>query len=883
MKSALRKTFRVLLTLFALASFGAIFSLAAIYLYLSPNLPSVKSIRDVRLQTPLRVYSSDGLLIGEFGEKRRRPIKLENVPQAFIDALLAAEDRDFYSHKGVSIRGLARAVTELITTGEKGSGGSTLTMQLTRNVFLSLDIKFVRKFNEILLSLKLERELTKDEILELYVNYMFLGKRAYGIQAAAEVYYGTELSELSLAQLAMIAGLFQGPSTQNPIINPVRALERRNWILRQMYSLELVDKQQFESALAEPITAEYHGSRLDISAPYVAELAREKAIRTFGLKAYTDGYRVITTVNSEMQLAAQEAVVNGLMSYDKRHGYRGPELKLPMEQAPLALIREIEAEAVTNGTNSNENTITPPDSKPISTDHEPIAQQTEDSPAWQLTLNEIPSYAGLAPGVVLFVEDKRAHVLLKEGKRITLEWEDGLSSARPYINENARGASPQSASEVVSVGDVIRVRLNDELRWQLSQIPEVQAALVALKPKNGAILSVVGGFDFYENQFNRATQAYRQPGSGLKPFIYSAALENGMTAASIINDSPVVLEDAGYEGTWRPKNDGNKFYGPLRLRKALYLSRNLVSVKLVKDHLGIEKTRSALARFGFNPKALPSDVTLSLGNASVTPLELGTAWAAFANGGYKVGAHLIARIYDNDGRIIYEAFPDSVCNDCDESPADNTPESANTASDDQSPLVDTQLDPAIDPDTFKLPTTLKRALGWLEPADYPRAPKVMNDQIAFIMDSVLKDVITRGTGTRARVLNRPDLAGKTGTTNGPVDVWFSGYNQDIVATTWVGFDQNKELGNNEFGSTAALPIWIDFMKTALKSSPIQSRIQPPGIVSIKIDLDTGERAQIDDPDAEFEYFRSEYVPEEKAESAVQSEGRPLEALSEDIF
>ena len=887
MKPALKKTFVALFAFFILGCSSLILGAAAIYLYLSPNLPSVESIRDVRLQTPLRVYSADGKLIGEFGEKRRRPVKIEDVPQPFIDALLAAEDFEFYSHRGVSIKGLARAVTELIATGRRGSGGSTLTMQLTRNVFLSLERKFIRKFNEILLSLKLERELSKDEILELYVNYMFLGKRAYGIQAAAEVYYGKDLQELSLAQLAMIAGLFQGPSTQNPIINPTRAIQRRNWILRRMHKLELIDQDTFDAAFKEPLVARYHGSQLDAKAPYVAELAREKAIRSFGLKAYTEGYRVITTVDSELQLQAQKAVINGILAYDKRHGYRGAEQNLG--ELPSVTV-SITATATATAKPENKDNVGSADNIANTESSENI-EKTEsdiDFSSWLSILEDIPSYANLEPAAVVEVEDTRAKLLLKSGELAYLKWDDGLSSARPYVNEDVLGAKPQSASEVLSTGDVIRVVLSDEGRWTLSQLPDVQAALVALNPNNGAIRSIVGGFDFYQNQFNRATQAYRQPGSSLKPFLYAAALEQGMTPATLINDAPIVLQDAGIEDTWRPKNDGDKFYGELRLRKALYLSVNLVSIRILQD-TGIGNTRRTMQRFGFDSERLPRDLSLALGNSSVTPLELATAWAAFANGGYKVGAHLIQRVYDNDNTIVYESFPDSVCGDCESTENDAT-EMTKTSTETfpSSQLGEIGEEPEIDDTSFsttafELPVDLKRALGWLNPEDYPKAPKIMDDRVAFLMDSILKDVVKRGTGRKARELNRPDIAGKTGTTNGPIDVWFSGYNKDLITTAWVGFDQNTNLGNGEFGSTAALPIWIEYMQEALKTSKVEPRNQPPGIVTVRIDPETGKRASIGDPDAIFEYFRSELAPELDASIDLETNNSSLETITEGIF
>lgn len=844
MNKTLKRTFFISLICILVAVSGAAIALSASYLYLSPNLPSVESIREVKLQTPLRIYSTDGKLIGEFGEKRRIPTKLENIPEFLIGALLSAEDADFYSHSGVSLRGLARAASELIITGERGSGGSTLTMQLTRNVFLSLEKKFIRKFNEILLSLKLERELTKDEILELYLNYMFLGKRAYGVQAAAQVYYGKELSELSLAQQAMIAGLFKGPSVQNPIVNPERAIERRNWILGRMATLGYINEQELELAKSEAVTAEYHGNQLEFHAPYVAELAREKAIRTFGLEAYTEGYQVYTTIASELQDSAQRAIVKGLDAYTERHGYLGPEQQLELPE----LVDEGALQALSE------------------------------------KILERPQIGNSQPALVLEVGDNHAELLLGSSELVTLTWENGLSDARRYLSENTRTSRPATASDVVNPGDIIRIKLNEEGIWQLTQIPKAQAALVSIDPDNGAILAMVGGYDFNASNFNRATQAYRQAGSSLKPFIYATAIENGLTPATLINDSPIVVKDADYEGTWRPKNDGDKFYGPMRLRKGLYLSRNLVSIRLLQQ-MGIRTATDALTRFGFSKSALPRDLSLALGNSSVTPLDMATAWAIFANGGYKVDAHLIHRVTDLEGNIVYEALPKSVCVDCDnETESDEAALPARLATSiGESDAEIGESDADFDEGIFEFPINLKRMLGLLEPRDYPRAPKVLDDQVSFLMDSILKDVIQRGTGRKARSLNRADLGGKTGTTNGPNDAWFSGYSRDIVTTTWLGFDQNTPLGNSEYGGSAALPIWIDFMKIALRDRPAKTRPQPPGIVAVKIDADTGERARIDDPDGIFEYFRMENVPKLQEDSGTDSNEVFDNYYSEDIF
>ncbi|WP_370979927.1 penicillin-binding protein 1A [Agaribacterium sp. ZY112] len=832
MNSNYKKLLTTLATLALLASTACVLGLAAIYLYLSPGLPSVESIRDVRLQTPMQIYSSDGALIGEFGEKRRTPVTLNEVPQPFIDALLAAEDADFYSHNGVSFRGLARAVTELLLTGERGSGGSTLTMQLTRNVFLSLDRNFIRKFNEILLSLKLERELSKDEILELYVNYMFLGKRAYGIQAAAEVYYGKSLSDLSLAQLAMIAGLFQGPSTQNPIVNPTRAVERRNWILRRMLELNKIDKDAYQLATTELVTAKYHGSQLDARAPYVAEMARDRAVRSYGRKAYTEGYKVYTTINASMQVAAQKAVSKGLLAYDKRHGWRGAEQNL----------------------NNKDDTQLPPEKR---------------NAQWLEQLQEISDFVGLLPAVVTDINEQQVELLNKKGETVQLVWEQGLNKLRPYITESTTGPAFKTIYELFEIGDVVRIQQQKDKSWQLSQVPEAQAALVALKPNDGSILAIVGGLSFYQSNFNRATQANRQPGSNFKPFIYAAALESGMTAATLINDSPIVFDDQQLEGAWRPKNDGNKFLGDIRLRKALYLSRNLVSIRILKQ-LGINKAIKTVSRFGFDAKALPRDLSLALGTHAVPPIDMATAWAGLANGGFKVNAHMIDRITDTDGTIIYEALPQVVCRECSSAPHE---EQASK----ESPTEAEEWHDWLD-----LPVELKRSLGWLETSDYPEAPRILDPQVAFILDDMLKDVIRRGTGRRARALERNDLAGKTGTTNGPTDAWFSGYNPDVITTAWVGFDNNSPLGNREYGGSAALPIWMDFMRVALQGSPDKARKQPTGIVTVRIDPETGKRARTGDPDAIFEFFRAENVPE-FGEDNQETPEAALETFTEELF
>ncbi len=843
--------------------------LAGFYLYLSPTLPAVSSIKDYRLQTPLRIYSADYKLIGEIGEKRRIPISFDQIPQNFHNALLAAEDADFYSHNGVSIKGLLRAAGQLVLTGRKGSGGSTLTMQLTRHIFLSLRQTFSRKFNEILLALRIEKELSKEEILELYVNFMFLGKRAYGIEAAAEVYYGKSINELSLAQHAMIVGIFKGPSTLNPIANPQRAQERRNYILGRMLKLELIGEEDYQVAINEPVTAKYHGSKIDFDAPYVAEMARQHAIDLFGNDAYTDGYSVVTTIRSDLQERAQKAVIDGILEYDQRHGYRGVEMNL------LGAIESAKGEKSEDSQTS-----------------EVLKINTSE---WVDVLKTIQTYGGLKPVAVTKISEDKITVLDENATLTDILWENGLSSASPYINEDVVGATPNSPADVVKFGDVIRIREVNEGEWHLSQLPEAQASLVALSPENGAIISLVGGFDFSFSNFNRAIQAKRQPGSNFKPFIYTAALEHGFTPATIINDAPIVFDDSQLESTWRPENSSDKFYGDTRLREALYRSINLVSIRVL-ERMGIRNAIQSLEKFGFNPEELPKDLSLALGTHAVTPLDVATGYAIFANGGYRVDSFVVDKIYNYDEELVYQAMPLTVCRECEEDEQEEPAEDL-ANSDDIDPVnlpeaeiasIEKPEEPVFDTDyefigdSFAIPIKTKQKLNILTTKDFPQAPRVIDEDVAFIIDNMMKDVVRRGTGYKARqALKRPDIAGKTGTTNGPVDAWFSGYHPNIVASTWLGFDLNSLLGRREFGGTGALPIWIDYMKLALADQPIVNRIQPQNIVSVRINPETGKRARVGDPDAVFEFFRTENVPEFDEDPEID----PFEeeTIAEDLF
>jgi len=787
-------------------------SISGAFLYLSPNLPSVDSLRSIQLQIPLRVYSADDKLIAEFGEMRRSPIRFDDIPQAFIHALLAAEDDNFANHYGVDITGLMRAATQLLKSGQIQTGGSTITMQVAKNYFLTSERSFSRKINEILLALQIERELSKNEILELYVNKIYLGNRAYGIEAAAQVYYGKPISELSVAQLAMIAGLPKAPSAFNPLVNPARSKERRDWILGRMYRLGSLDESSYRQALAEPETARYHGATPELDASYIAEMARAEMVGRFGSAAYTDGFRVYTTVSSERQIAANNALNSGLIEYDQRHGYRGPEANL--------------------------------------------ANAPRDT--WLQELAKYRSLSGLQPAAVTQVEASGILVITRNGQEHTVSW-DSMKWARPYLGINSMGPRPQRPADVVKVGDVVRIRWQDEAAV-FSQVPQAQAALVSLDPEDGSIEALAGGFSFGQSNYNRAIQAKRQPGSSFKPFIYSAALDAGYTAASLVNDSPIVFVEQGMDRIWRPKNDNNTFLGPIRMREALYKSRNLVSIRLLQT-MGVDYTINYITRFGFNAQDLPRNLSLALGTATLTPMEIATGWTTFANGGYKIEPYLIQRIEDREGNLLFEANPARV-----------PPRETQTADVEVHPV---QSNPDI-------------ADGEQTPAAPHFAEQVLDERTAYIMTSMLQDVIKRGTGRRALALGRDDIAGKTGTTNDSIDSWFSGYNADLVTTVWAGFDQPQSLGRNEYGGTVALPIWMNYMGAVLKDMPEHPPAEPDGLLKLRIDPVSGRAATPSTPDAYFEVFKSEDSPPPMGEfdPGYQAPGSPLpadEAAPLDLF
>lgn len=748
---------------------------AGIIYYINFVLPSVDALNTVRLQVPLQIFSRDGKLMAEYGEKRRIPIPYSQIPQQLIHAVLAAEDQRYFQHPGVDAPGLVRAAIKLIATGRKEQGGSTITMQVARSFYLTRHKTFGRKLREILLALKIDHRLTKEKILELYLNKIFLGARAYGVEAAAEIYYGKTLSQLSVDQYAMLASLPKAPSALNPITNPIPAKKRRDYVLSRMYELHYIDEKAYKEALSAPIGAKYHELQTQVKAPYATELVRQQLEQMYGDSIYTDGFSVHTTIDSRLQAAANQSSHDALIAYDQRHGYRGPEQNL--------------------GT--------------------PDLTNMEQ---WETILNNIPVVNGLEPAAVIDTTNQSVTVLRADGNMATLAWQN-LSWARKQIDADYLGPPPKKASEILRPGDVIRI-MPVASGWRLAQIPKAEAGIISINPQNGAILALVGGFDFQHSNFDRITNAQRQPGSSFKPFIYSAAFDKGYTLATMINDAPVVIENPADNSLWRPQNDTHQFYGPTLLRDALVHSRNLVSIRLL-SLIGISYAVNYTERFGFSASQLPAGLSLALGTANVTPIQMATAYAMFANNGFKITPFAIDNIRDSQDQVIYQAKPLIACTNCILTPVNNK----------NNPVY---------------------------------APQLISPQNAFLMNSALHGVIQHGTAAEARNLQRSDLAGKTGTTNNQVDAWFIGYNPDLVTLTWMGFDQPQSL--HEYGAQAALPMWIQFMRSALQGLPIHPFEQPANIVSIKIDPITGKRASASDPNAKFEYFMSNYLPGQESES-----------------
>jgi penicillin-binding protein 1A len=810
----------------------AVIAVGVAYWLIAPRLPSVAELKDYHMQVPLRVLSADGKLMATFGETRRIPVDIENVPDRLKHAVLSAEDADFYHHPGVDWHGIARAGWHVIVTGgDKGSGGSTITQQVARNFFLSPEKLYSRKITEIFIALRIEHELSKDQILELYLNKMFLGHRSYGVAAAAEYYYGKTLDQLTVAECALIASTFQLPSAVNPINNPKRAIARRNWVLSEMLRHDYITKPVYQQSIAEPNHAYPHEQAIEVDAPYLAEMVRRQVLDRFGNDALTNGYVVRTTLQSDRQQKAVEALRDGLIAYDHRHGWRGPEA----HQDLPATAGEAEYDAM---------------------------------------LSSYTGVSGMQPGLVTASDAKQATVYLSSHESAILDLA-ALAWARPHISDDRVGATPTRVDAVLKRGDIIRLARDDKGEWQLAQIPAAQAALTSVNPEDGSIQALVGGFSFVRSKFNRAVMAARQPGSSFKPYLYSGAFDRGFTPSSIINDAPLALPDPSKpNGIWTPSNDDNKVAGPMRLREALVQSKNLVSVRLL-DAIGVRYMREYATRFGFSLDAIPANLSMALGTASVSPMSMARGYAVFANGGYLVTPYFIHEIDDRSGKPVYVANPARACRNCQERlldtrppgppPADMNPTPANNlVSADAAPAESSSVDgvgEAVLPEDVHGESAHPPVLA-------PQVIEVRND---YLITSLMKDVILRGTGSAARALDRADLAGKTGSTNDHRDAWFVGFNGDLSTAVWVGFDDYSSLGHGEFGAKAALPIWMDFMGSALKDQPLSTLPMPPGISTVVINRQNGLPTSADDPDAMNEMFKVEDVDRLRNQAAQQKE------------
>lgn len=789
-----RRLLRWFLALLAGFVLLGVVAAATLYWLIAPTLPSVDALRTVELQVPLKVLTRDGRLIANFGEMRRIPVRIDEVPACVRDAFLAAEDARFYEHPGVDWRGIFRAVW-LLAIGHEGRvpGGSTITQQVARNFFLSSEYKLKRKAAEILLALRIERQLSKDEILALYLNKIFLGHRSYGIAAAADFYYGKTLAQLTLPECAMLAALPKFPSTGNPITRPQRALQRRNYVLDRMLEVGFIDAAAHAAAMAEPERARPHESPAEVDAPYLAELVRQDAMDRFGEEALTNGYVVWTSIDGDMQEAANAAVRTGIMDYDQRHGWRGPEARLDLA------------------------------------DSDPEMRWRLDPLAGRYNI------AGLQPALVLASSAQEARLELRGGSTVEIGLE-AVAWAREYRSVNARGPAPTRVDAVLAPGDVVRLRQDDDGAWHLTQMPAVQAALSALDSRDGALRALVGGFSFALNKFNRATQSARPPGSSFKPFVYAAAFERGFNPGSLVNDAPVALPDPSQpDGWWRPGNDDGRFMGPVRLREAMVRSRNLVSVRLL-EAIDVRQGRDYMLRFGFPPEALPANLSLSLGTSAVAPIQMARGYAVFVNGGRLVDPWFVERIEDREGRAVYRTQPLLACDECSN-----------------------------------------------EAGGVRVAPEVIDPRIAYMVTSLMQDVITRGTGSGARVLGRPDIGGKTGTTNDFRDVWFSGFGSHLVTTVWVGFDDFSPLGNGEFASRNAVPIWTEFMRTALDEVPVREFALPDGLVRVAMSPFTGAIARAGEPGAVSDLVRREDIERIRYGQGILGGTSAEEEAAYDIF
>ncbi len=796
-----------------------VYAYACSYVYLQPSLPTSAQMRNVELKVPLRIYTSTGDLIAQIGEQQRTPVRYEQIPPLVRDAFLAAEDHRFFQESGISLLAIARAALVDLIAGKKVQGGSTITMQAARNMFLTLDKTFRRKLQETFVTYAMDHEFTKQEIFQLYLNKIFFGQRSYGVAAAAQTYFGKSLDQLTVAQAATLAGIPQAPSLYNPIIHPHLAIARRTYVLQRMLDLGYIDAATAEAANHAAMDASAHAPHVDVDAPYAAELVRQQLEQWYGPAAETAGYRVYTTIDGRLQSLANRAVQLGLIEYDRQRGWRGP----------------IGHTVLASG-------ATPAQLEQLMDEYTPIGM--------------------LSPAVVVKVGTQDAEVYVRSRGFADIDW-SGLSWARKALNEEAVGPAPKTAADVVARGDVVYVVADSEGRAQLAQMPQAQSAFVALDPNNGAIAALVGGFDYFSNKFDRAVQAERLPGSGFKPFYYSAALEDGFTPASTLLNAPVVVGGNGVEATWRPENDTRSFSGPVRLRVALAHSLNLVSIRLLRN-LGLPYVSQYVSRFGFDPKTLPQNLTLALGTLRATPLQMAAAYSVFANGGFKVDPYYIDRVADASGKIVWQAAPRIACALC--------------------------ADPASLSDLKPAPTAsallaeadaLRGGAGPLPPSRL--APQVITPQNDYLMTSMMRDVIKYGTAVRALSLNRDDIAGKTGTSNDYRDAWFNGYTPELEATVWVGYDDNRPLGQGDEGAHTALPIWMHFMRYALQGVPQWQRPMPQGIVTLRISPQTGALVSDESPDGVPEVFMANHLPTAAPGAAASAQGAQTQPGADSIF
>ena len=784
---------------------GAVFSA---YHYALPNLPDAATVRDIPLEVPLRVYSRDGRLIQEIGERRRIPVTWEEIPDFVVHAFVAAEDKRFFEHGGIDPIALVRALTVATVSGRSARGTSTLTQQLTRDYFLSRDRTIVRKLREAFLAYKIEQEFTKEEIMTLFLNKMFFGQRAYGVGAAAQIYFDRDLAELNIAEAATLAGVLPAPSRANPVNGPEYAKRRRSYVLGRMLDLGYIDDAQYREAMDHPMLSKLHGPDIELSAPYLAEMVRRDVVNRYGTDITTRGYNVYTTIDSSMQRAANYAVRDGLLEYDRRHGYRGALATLELDGV--------------------------------------------DEPAIEQALSDFAEPGGLRTALVTAtdVATNTASIRLAGGETARIPWQ-GMSWAAKHIDRNRIGDPPETVDDILAPGDLVYVIDTVSGFPALAQLPESQGAIVALDPTDGAVAALTGGFDYAASKFNRAVQAKRQPGSSFKPFIYSAALANGFTAASIINDAPIVIESAEYEGVWRPKNYSGRFFGEIRMREALRRSLNLVSVRMVLE-MGVSAARRHIRAFGFNDEALPSNLSLALGSGAVPPLEMASAYSVLANGGYLVEPYYIDRIELADGTLLEAATPRMVCSACD--PTAAQPRRAPT------PLAE---------DDTRMPTLSPEDLA-AQIGEDRIAPRVVPATNVWIVQDLMRDVIRFGTGRRALTLGRGDLAGKTGTSNDQRDAWFAGFNPDLAVVAWVGFDSDEPLGAGEEGGRTALPMWIHFMRDAMAGAPERSYPQPPGLVTVRVSPKDGSLAGVGETNFIFETFINGTEPERRDDAPTIS-------------